>query len=1262
MTKTDKLRQKLHLKHSKSVNSDPKTYLATFLSQRITVPRITIAEIGARIISDENNNEPAEIFHTLPEARVIAFEPDHDACNNINSLTQSFPAHIQAYPYAVSGKCGRQTLYETNAGMCSSLYKPDEALMRRFMNLEVAYLKDTCEIDAITLDAFMQQGGIDEIDFIKIDVQGAELDVFRAATMAMPQLIGVCTEVEWAQLYENQPLFGDVDALLRQHGLQMHHFLGLSGRPIADTIFHGQQQVLWSDVVYFPSLQVVDTLEEDKLLKLAIMASMYDAHDLAQYALKRYDMLGSSRLLPDYVESFMKQFLNNNSSAQAHVSKETGQKRKKTTPAHAQNHARDNLTCMLPGGISIALPDDLNLMTPYVLQEQHDWFEDEIIFIRNLVQPGMHVIDIGANYGCYTLTMAKLIGKKGRLWAFEPASITAAFLKKSLKFNAFRNVRLLQCALSDHAGEAHLAIEGNAELNALVEDDMQGKHTETVKLERLDDCMKKYGWKNISFIKMDAEGEENHIIDGGRIFLEQCSPLIMFELKAGNQINKGLIQHFIDLDYQPYALVPGLSLLAPFDMQGNIDPYQLNLFCCKDDRAEILEQAGLLARNVENAGLEPPEGGHWQTRLKDLPYAKRLFPIWKSHLEDGKPLPGWPAYRKALNAYALAQNPDSPRQRLHYLQSAFFDMVSLLDEYATLPRMFSMARIAADMGRREAALNILNNIISQFEKEPQFIPDEPFLTVSAYAENIDPGDHLANWCFAQALAQRERRQAFSSYFTGQDSLPGLQMIRQLGFEDEDMRCRYMLIQKRFGLAEQAEQREQHHAPETIISAPKNSDEEGLPGTYATRTALLCDELSPELWRAIQTHCENVERGKTSQWLLLAIPKTGLQSEIHNYLQANFIQPYGGDGNPVRLRIGVQNDDGDMDTFMKNLSCICHHVQSVEPERSNSLKETIQTYRFLRPLSPIDNDKITICVPTYNRCKLLKRAVESVLAQTHKNFELIIMDDASSDGTEEYCRKLASEDGRIRYRQNPENIGIQANSALFLDMINTELFTLCADDDFLYPEHFEHAIGLFRQYPELGAVCNQWCMGNVAGEVAQKDSNYTTRCIIDPRQRMLDSIAGNHFFWSSSLVRYSAAERAAAYAREHFDMCRNKAIFGISDWFFGILLCNCVPIGYTPVPAAFYTVDPDTDSSRRLGGGWGMEYRLQAVRYIQTIYRHRFGHDIYLAKRLEQMNQLFRERLKMIRRELTTAELHASKEKLDEFAKLISELESTAAGD
>ena len=58
-------------------------------------------------------------------------------------------------------------------------------------------------------------------------------------------------------------------------------------------------------------------------------------------------------------------------------------------------------------GTWLCLPDSLQHLSSYILREQGDWFEDEGKFLRQLVQPGQRVIDIGANYGVYALSLAR---------------------------------------------------------------------------------------------------------------------------------------------------------------------------------------------------------------------------------------------------------------------------------------------------------------------------------------------------------------------------------------------------------------------------------------------------------------------------------------------------------------------------------------------------------------------------------------------------------------------------------------------------------------------------------------------------------------------------------------------------------------------------------------------------------------------------------------------------------------------------------------
>ena len=160
----------------------------------------------------------------------------------------------------------------------------------------------------------------------------------------------------------------------------------------------------------------------------------------------------------------------------------------------------------LVDGTKVVVPDSIDLMTPYVLAEQNDWFEDELKFLRHVLRPGERVIDIGANYGVFALCMARAVGASGRVWAFEPASATASMLASGIAANEFSQVVLERRALSNRSGTAELSLNNHSELNSLVRGDNPGSSVETVGLTTLDECLERYEWRDIAFVKIDAGG------------------------------------------------------------------------------------------------------------------------------------------------------------------------------------------------------------------------------------------------------------------------------------------------------------------------------------------------------------------------------------------------------------------------------------------------------------------------------------------------------------------------------------------------------------------------------------------------------------------------------------------------------------------------------------------------------------------------------------------------------------------------------------
>lgn len=121
---------------------------------------------------------------------------------------------------------------------------------------------------------------------------------------------------------------------------------------------------------------------------------------------------------------------------------------------------------------------------------------------------------------------------------------------------------------------------------------------------------------------------------------------------------------------------------------------------------------------------------------------------------------------------------------------------------------------------------------------------------------------------------------------------------------------------------------------------------------------------------------------------------------------------------------------------------------------------------------------TIAIPTFNRVDTLPRAVASALAQDYPAVELVICDNASTDGTEEYCRRLAATDGRVRYVRQVENIGPLGNFEAARAAASGEFFLWLADDDWLDGNYLTECIAALERGAVLAAGRARWFAGDV----------------------------------------------------------------------------------------------------------------------------------------------------------------------------------------
>ncbi|SEL11806.1 glycosyltransferase family 2 protein [Rhodococcus maanshanensis] len=117
-------------------------------------------------------------------------------------------------------------------------------------------------------------------------------------------------------------------------------------------------------------------------------------------------------------------------------------------------------------------------------------------------------------------------------------------------------------------------------------------------------------------------------------------------------------------------------------------------------------------------------------------------------------------------------------------------------------------------------------------------------------------------------------------------------------------------------------------------------------------------------------------------------------------------------------------------------------------------------------------KVSVGLPVRNGAERIQHVVESVLTQDHQNLELVICDNASTDGTEELCRGLAAQDGRIVYHRNPMDVGLLNNFIGTIRLATGTFFRWVGDDDWLEPHCVSRGLEAFAADDRLILVTSQ----------------------------------------------------------------------------------------------------------------------------------------------------------------------------------------------
>lgn len=274
-------------------------------------------------------------------------------------------------------------------------------------------------------------------------------------------------------------------------------------------------------------------------------------------------------------------------------------------------------------------------------------------------------------------------------------------------------------------------------------------------------------------------------------------------------MNFGLIKEFAALGYNSYRLIPGLDLLAPFSTAVKPDPYLLNLFCCKGDRADRLAGQGVLVSALDisskqnqvdtvAARINTCADYHWGESLAHLPYAISLSPSWRASEKANQS----PVLFQALSLYARSRDKTlSALERYLSLESSFSALKQLCEREPKRLRLASLARVAHDMGERAISVGALKQLLAQIYQTGIDL-EEPFLAPLERFESIQMENDGARWVVAGILEQLELREWYSTFYAGPSARERLENIHAFALGSPEMERRLELVRRRISEANQ----------------------------------------------------------------------------------------------------------------------------------------------------------------------------------------------------------------------------------------------------------------------------------------------------------------------------------------------------------------------------------------------------------------------------------------------------------------------------
>ncbi len=233
--------------------------------------------------------------------------------------------------------------------------------------------------------------------------------------------------------------------------------------------------------------------------------------------------------------------------------------------------------------------------------------------------------------------------------------------------------------------------------------------------------------------------------------------------------------------------------------------------------------------------------------------------------------------------------------------------------------------------------------------------------------------------------------------------------------------------------------------------------------------------------------------------------------------------------------------------------------------------------------------MSVTIPTFNYGHYIGKTIQSVLDQTFKDFEILILDNASTDDTKETVKGM--EDGRIRYYKNEYNIGFVNNLNRCIQLANGKYISILHADDVYLPQMLEIASEILDANPRVGFVYSAYYTTNTEGEIIDLARPFATDHVWDSLEELRFHLLGNYVRCPTITVRSQVYQDVGMF---------DPSLHYASDWDMWLRIeLHGYQVAYVACPLAYYRIHDQSGTS------WVLREGLRAVEEYKVL-RKVFG--------------------------------------------------------